>query len=367
MSAAVINAPTEPRQAVKTPAALRFFPSSRDVIFLLPWLLLLSLPAGISRLLGDGDTGWHLRTGEWILDHGAVPRQDLFSFTAAGQPWYAWEWLWDVCFGWLHRQAGLEGVVIATIALLSVSLLILYRECLRREPDFLISFALVFLAAGCSAIHWLARPHLYTMLFVLITAAVLDRAREGKVRLLAWLPVLTVVWANFHAGFFAAWTLLAAYAVGSAAEAFLDRRPIWPAARPYLLTWFGCLAASFVNPYGWQLHRHIWIYLTDSYHRDKIGEFQSVDFHTTAGAFFAGYIALAGMSLLWSLQKRRLAEALILTGWGWLALYSARNLPILVFVTGSDCCTGMRPNAAGSTGRAHAPFRPPSPLRRMAS
>ena len=139
MSAAVINAPTEPRQAVKTPAALRFFPSSRDVVVLLPWLLLLSSHAGVSQLLGDGDTGWHIRTGEWILDQGTVPRQDLFSFTAEGRPWYAWEWLWDVCFGWLHRQAGLEGVVIASIALLSVSLLILYRECLRREPDFLLS------------------------------------------------------------------------------------------------------------------------------------------------------------------------------------------------------------------------------------
>ena len=39
--------------------------------------------AGIARL-SDNSFFWHLRTGEWILDHGTVPRHDVFSFTAPG-------------------------------------------------------------------------------------------------------------------------------------------------------------------------------------------------------------------------------------------------------------------------------------------
>ena len=61
--------------------------------------------AGWSVLLADGDTGWHIRAGEFILDTGAVPRTDLFSYSKAGAPWYAWEWLADVVFALAWRAA----------------------------------------------------------------------------------------------------------------------------------------------------------------------------------------------------------------------------------------------------------------------
>src|SRR5260370_21340943 len=44
-------------------------------------------------LLADGDTGWHIRTGDFILETGRVPFRDLFSFSRPGQPWFAWECL----------------------------------------------------------------------------------------------------------------------------------------------------------------------------------------------------------------------------------------------------------------------------------
>ena len=57
-------------------------PSLSDFIFLaiLGWMFVLS-PIGFGTLLEDGDTGWHIRTGEYILDHGVVPQHDLFSFS----------------------------------------------------------------------------------------------------------------------------------------------------------------------------------------------------------------------------------------------------------------------------------------------
>jgi len=45
---------------------------------------------GLSFLLADGDTGWHIRTGEWILRNGRVPGTDLFSYTMPTAPWFAW-------------------------------------------------------------------------------------------------------------------------------------------------------------------------------------------------------------------------------------------------------------------------------------
>src|SRR5690242_14478705 len=94
----------------KTNPILRLMPSMTDIAFLLPLVLLFVGLAGVQTMLGDCDTGWHVRTGQWILAHHQVPRQDMFSFTMAGQPWYAWEWLWEACFAWVFQGWGLGGV-----------------------------------------------------------------------------------------------------------------------------------------------------------------------------------------------------------------------------------------------------------------
>ena len=90
----------------KTPAIAHFLPSLTDIAFLMPLIFLFVKLNGARTLLGDGDTGWHVRTGEWILAHGQVPRTDFFSFSRPGAPWFAWEWLWDVLFALLHQRWG---------------------------------------------------------------------------------------------------------------------------------------------------------------------------------------------------------------------------------------------------------------------
>ena len=121
-------------------AWIRFLPSLTDVAFLMPLVFLFVRMNGAQRLLGDGDTGWHIRTGEWILQNGRVPTTDFYSFTKPGQPWYAWEWLWDVVFAWLHQQAGMAAVVLASILVLCLTFALLFREVRRTCPNVLIAF-----------------------------------------------------------------------------------------------------------------------------------------------------------------------------------------------------------------------------------
>ena len=162
----------------------RWFPSLTDAAFILPLVFLFCRMKGAHTLLGDGDTGWHLRTGEWILAHGQVPHADIFSFTRAGQPWFAWEWLWDVLFGWLHLHAGMAAVVLASSLILALTFALLFRMA-RRRSDALVALAVTVLAAGASAGHWLARPHLLTMLFLVVFYAILDRSAGESAALVA--------------------------------------------------------------------------------------------------------------------------------------------------------------------------------------
>ena len=48
---------------------------------------------GGRALLGDSDTYWQMAVGQWILDHQAMPRTDIYSFTRAGEPWTSSSWL----------------------------------------------------------------------------------------------------------------------------------------------------------------------------------------------------------------------------------------------------------------------------------
>src|SRR6266567_7135293 len=59
---------------------------------------------GISSL-SDNSFFWHLRTGEYILDHG-IPHHDVFSYTAPGTKWVAQSWLAEVTYAALYRGLG---------------------------------------------------------------------------------------------------------------------------------------------------------------------------------------------------------------------------------------------------------------------
>ncbi|MGA2594471.1 MAG: hypothetical protein ABSH32_31620, partial [Bryobacteraceae bacterium] len=140
----------------KTNPVLRLLPSLTDFAFLMPVIFLFGAMGGARTLLGDGDTGWHVRTGEWIMSHGRVPDKDLFSFTKTGQPWFAWEWLWDVVFAWLHQRWGMAAVVIGSLLIISLTSALLFRLTSRKCGHPLIAVAVTFLAVAGSSIHFLA-------------------------------------------------------------------------------------------------------------------------------------------------------------------------------------------------------------------
>src|SRR5688572_30367676 len=111
---------------------VRVLPSMTDVAFLLPIILLFAKLDGVKHLLSDGDTGWHIRAGEWMLANGRVIDHDVFSFTMPGQPWFAWEWLWDIAFAWLHGRWGMDAVVLGSLLVLCVTSALLFRLLLRK-------------------------------------------------------------------------------------------------------------------------------------------------------------------------------------------------------------------------------------------
>src|ERR1035441_2273829 len=296
-------------------------PSLADVFFVALLLAAFLRPGGLQALLADGDTGWHIRTGELILASGSAPSVDPYSFSRPGQPWFAWEWLADVLFAraWQWRGIG-EVAAVAGVALcLAAVALLLWL--LRRGAGLWIAAGITLAVFSASSMHYLARPHVFSILLYTLSLWALDEDRRRPGPWIWLLVPAAALWASLHGGFVA---LLATLALAAAVSA-LERR--WGRARRYGALTSLCLAATCLNPYGWRLHLHIVQYLSSPWILDHVQEFQSPVIRSEGMVVFA-VLLVGGLAM----ASRRLArgewfEGALALVWGFAALRSARHIP----------------------------------------
>src|ERR1700687_4681623 len=193
---------TDQARIASAPWSRALVPSFSDFFFmaLIAWLFVCGAN-GWKALLMDGDTGWHIRTGEFILAHHAVPTQDLFSFSKAGQPWFAWEWLSDVLFAGLFRIGGLKAVVLFAGVLIGAYATVLLRYAIWRGANGLLAACICLFAVGGSSMHFLARPHLFTLVLLPSCLWLVEADRRKNTPFLWLLVPITVLWTNLHGGF----------------------------------------------------------------------------------------------------------------------------------------------------------------------
>ncbi|MCU1238965.1 MAG: hypothetical protein JWP63_6932 [Candidatus Solibacter sp.] len=338
--------PFEPSTPSKYFARLLLVPSMVDVFFCALLLAAFARPAGLQVLLGDGDTGWHIRTGELVLATGHVPVVDPFSFTRAGQPWFAWEWLSDVLFALLWRWKGLSAVAAFCGVVMALGAAILFARLLDRGVGLAVALAASMAAVAASSVHYLARPHVFSILFYSSALWVVerDRARPGRA---VWLLIpFTALWANLHAGFLA-WGVTLAVLVGVAAA---ERQ--WGRTRRYGLLAMGCAAASLINPYGWKLHTHVIEYLNSKWIMDHVQEFQSPSIRSEGMVIYA-LLLLAAVAMAW---RAPVFERVLVLLWAFASMRSARHVPLFALVAApvvaGACAEFWRSAAARSGGRS---------------
>src|SRR5882757_8708585 len=111
-----------------------------------------------SILLNDSDTYWHIAAGKWILDHNALPRVDIYSFTKAGEPWISTSWLAQVVFAATYEVAGWAGPIVLAATSIAATFALLVFILSRRIPStYAVMVALAALLL--STPHLFARPH----------------------------------------------------------------------------------------------------------------------------------------------------------------------------------------------------------------
>lgn len=309
-------------------------PSLADAIFALFFFCTACING--QRLLGDCDTGYHIRAGEYIIRTLSVPRHDMFSFISPALPWTAHEWLSEVIMAVLHSQFGLPGVVVFFSGLIALVYYLLFRTLRRLNGSILVAVALILLAITASSLHWLARPHIFSLLLMVVWYDLLDRYQYRGVNRLYLFPPMMLLWVNLHGGFIAGFVMLGIYGAGnlvlSRCGAETDReaarRRCWQIVKITLL----CLAASLANPFGYHILLFPFHLVSDRYIMDHVIEFLSPNFHETAVLPFKFMLLLLLALLAASRRRLNIIELALLLFFVNMAFYSVRYITLFAII-----------------------------------
>jgi hypothetical protein len=302
-------------------------PSLPDLNFLL-LALFVPLLGGFQLLNSDGDLGRHLRLGEHMLTYGLL-REDHFSFTKLGQPFIGHEWLSEIAFAAVYRLGGLPLVAVASGLLIAFTYAYVTDLLLRRGVDPLLAYLASLLAAVLGSFHWLARPHLFTLLGVALLLGRLERNEEGA-RPWTYLP-LFACWVNVHGGFLFGLVLIGIYLAGDLVEALRrDGRAEWLGrARRHAAALGFALLGTLINPYGFAMPVHVLAWFKMSYVIDNTVEYLSPNFHALDNKFVLGVILLIALGLALSRRWPTWPRLLMILATIGTALIYQRNIPLM--------------------------------------
>jgi hypothetical protein len=285
-------------------------------------------------MLGDADTGYHIRAGEWILDHLSIPRLDMFSFHSPPIPWTAHEWLSEVIMALIHQVSGLTGIVVFFTFLLALTFYLLFLWIRRSDGNILAALFIVLLASAASQVHWLARPHVFSLLLFFLWFRILDEYRNGIRARLFLLPPMMLLWVNLHGGYLAGFMLLGLFLVGEIPAAFsIDaeaRRAARQRMKSFAVISAVCVAAACINPYGWHILLFPFNLVSNKLIMDNVMEFMSPNFHKPSPFKYLLLLLVAVFAL--TRERIRLTDLLLVLVFLNMSLFSVRYITLFSII-----------------------------------
>jgi hypothetical protein len=235
----------------------------------------------------EPDFFWHLRYGQWMLEHGAIPSTDFFSWTHHGAPYLMTQWLGELVIGWSYNQGGFTGTLVMSVTCSALIYLCCWRAASLHVDRLTASILTVM--NGTIFILSSARPQIFTFLgtawtMLLIAGFLADRR---KLRSLWWMVPTAALWVNLHGGYIVAIALLGICFVGQLVEHAINKtlRSARLALAEFALIICCTLGATCLNPWGW----HAWeslIMISQLQSSRVIVEWQSVSLFTDVGSLY---------------------------------------------------------------------------------
>jgi hypothetical protein len=232
----------------------------------------------------DPDIWWHIRVGDWIANHRAIPHVAIFS-QYSDRPWVPYSWCFELLVSGVHALLGLPGIpklLVCIQILVSLAFLLGLR---RIAGSFWRSWPIAVLAILASEVNPL-RPMTVTVLFfILELLLIFETERSGNDQILYWLGPLFVMWANCHIQFVYGIAVIGLYVASRMLRLVTEKvetgAPFSFNAHCKLAGIFGvAFLGSCIGPNGWSLYNVAIGLATQTFVFQIIQEMQAMNFRS---------------------------------------------------------------------------------------
>jgi hypothetical protein len=318
-------------------------------------VLFLGLFAMPARNATDPDLWWHLKTGQFISEHKSVPHTDPFSFTRAGEPWVAHEWLTELLLYQIQRVAGFGALIVIFAAILCAAFFFLYLRC---GPAPYIAGIATLCGAAATVPIWGVRPQVLSLLLTSLWLMILERSDRNP-NLLWWTLPLTLLWVNLHAGFALGLALFALFLAGTILEKKMkyplaSTKASWKLSASML---FLDLCLVPLNPNGLRLFSYPIETLRSTTMQNYIVEWASPNFHHPEYWPFLLIVLATFATLSWSRAPVRPRDLILLLVSLFAALSSIRLIPLFVLIAVPLISRPLGRRLGNSPTLIHSPMR----------
>lgn len=299
-------------------------PRVQDIFFFSIFAAVLLL--GNRMLNMDGDLPRHILVGQVIAQTHKIPTAEPFAYPYQNTPYVSHEWLSDLFLFKIFSLTGLAGTIVVSATILATAFYLLFRTSVARFNMRIPLIVLFLLGVAATSIHWIARPHLFSMLMLAIWLIMTDRLARGEQTPLWGFPVLMVLWSNLHGEFIAGILVLLAYSAGWTWDFIFDRqntdisvgKKLWLAL---LLSTIACL----FTPSGIQSWFSLLGFVNNQYMMSRMAESNPPNFQQPEMRILLLLIALSIFLLGINKNKIPTGQAILLAGFTVMSLISTRN------------------------------------------
>lgn len=299
-----------------------------DHVWLAAALILLALRPLLTPIRPH-DFWWHMATGRLIVQTGAIPSIDQFSYTQAGQPFYNQGWLAQLLMYGLYQAGGLPLLLIAQALVIVLAYGLLLRIVVLRTGRLRLGVGLALLSMAVVFDNWLIRPQSYALPLFAAFLLILTEFRMGRANRLWLLPLLMILWVNMHGTFVLGLVLIGLTFVGmlaerrmSAADLHLSSFILHP-----LLLWSALTAlAMLLNPRGPSVIGYVRGLLGSSAVTTLVTEWAPPTPHDLNGALFFIFVLVCIVVLAAARKCPPVTDMLLFVPFLWLAFGGTRHI-----------------------------------------
>lgn len=282
----------------------------------------------------DTDTWWHLKTGQYILSHHALPKPDPFAYTTYLKPPASaaealardfnltHEWLAQCVFYAVYAVGGFAGLILLRALLLAGFCGLVGLIAFRRSASFYRGVSAAVVCAGVAMFSTADRPFLFTYVLLALVMAMVEYGGGW------WLlPPLFAIWANLHGGFFMGWVMLGCYC----AESLYLRwrgKPRAGERRLWMVTAVS-IAATGLNPNGFRFLQ-VLIEYRNSAMQSQLFEWQHTRFWELS--WYSAVLWVGAAVLLWARKKVRPVDWLLFGLFAAASIDAARNVTLMALI-----------------------------------